>query len=244
MRTACLFAMLGCALGQTPAFEVASIKPAARDGVGRLIHYQPGGRLEIVNLSLKDMIADAWGVQSFQIAGGPPWMNSARYDISAKAETAAALRDMKQMLQALLQDRFGVAVRQETREVPVYAIVLARKDGKLGPQMIEVRDGCESADAEQRNRCGQVLVGPQLLRGFASPVKNLAELSQVLERPVIDRTGLTGSYDMKVEWSAAGADGGPSIFTALQEQLGLKLESVKGPVEMLVIEKAEKPTEN
>jgi uncharacterized protein (TIGR03435 family) len=262
----------GMSAAQTaPQFEVASIKPAAPDERGSFIRYLAGGKLNITNFTLKQMIMNAWGVQPFQIVGGPPWLESSRFDINAKPEKPPAEGQIPLMLQKLLQDRFQLVIRHETREMPIYAIVLARKDGKLGPMLIESKDGaCVKYDDDHpppRSEpgkppvmgCGSFMMGRNQVRGIASEVKSLELLSRMLGRTVIDKTGLKGTYDIHVEWtpdenpagqSPAGADrsavpeGGPSIFTALQEQLGLKLESQKGPVELLMIEKAEKPTEN
>lgn len=262
------------AIGQesAPRFEVASIKPASPDARGNFIRSMPGGRMEVTNMTLKDMMTLAWQVQPFQVEGGPPWISSARYDINAKAEKAPAQGEMPLMMQALLQDRFGLVIRKETREMPIYAIVLARKDGKLGPKMIESKEGsCVKYDPQQpppteRGKapafCGNMFMGLNRMQAVAAPVSNLpGMMSRMLGRTVIDKTGLTGKYDMQMEWTPdetqlgqfqppAGAErptfaeGGPSIFTAFQEQLGLKLEAQKGPVEILVIEKVEKPGEN
>jgi uncharacterized protein (TIGR03435 family) len=139
-------------------------------------------------------------------------------------------------------------VRKETREMPVYRMVLARKNGGLGPQMKE--SACLPYDREHppaagTRTCGSGMSGGGKMDFTGAEIPNMAaNLSTMLERTVIDQTGLKGKYDFKVNWSPDQADGGPSIFTALEEQLGLKLVSSKGPVEMIVIEKAEKPTEN
>jgi uncharacterized protein (TIGR03435 family) len=255
-----------------PEFEVASIKPAAPDARGMWIRPSPGGRLDITNMSLKEIIVLAWRVQPYQISGGPPWLSSARYDISAKAETSTTADERQLMIQALLADRFQLAMHRETKDLPIYALVLARKDGKLGPKPVESKKGgCTAFDPlrppappepgkPDALNCGQQMMSPRSLRAVSAPLANIIPmLARMLGRTIVDKTGLTGNYDVSLEWTPDEsqsamlppdvpkpvADGsGPSIFTALQEQLGLKLESQKGPVEILVIDRAEKPSEN
>jgi uncharacterized protein (TIGR03435 family) len=265
------------ALAQTPAtpkFEVASVKAASPDSKFMVIHPTPGGRLNITNLTVKDMIGSAWSVQPFQISGGPAWMDSVRYDVSAKAEGAAKIPELMQMLRSLLADRFQLVIHRETKELPIFGLVLARKDGELGPQLVESKDrDCTLPDAtkppppplDSANGlalgCGQLSVGVRQLRGAAISIQQLpSTLSPLLGRTVIDQTGLKGTYDVTLRWTPDGAQlagpqpgaptptvtdsGGPSIFAALQEQLGLKLESTKGPVEILMIDHVHRPDEN
>jgi uncharacterized protein (TIGR03435 family) len=265
---------LSCAaIGQTkPQFEVASIKPSASTIPGGQIQWNAGS-LRVTNMTLKELVQQAWDVQDFQVAGAAGWIDSTRFNISAKPSARTTnWKENAPLLQSLLADRFQLVVRRETREMPVYALVLARKDGKLGPQMIESKEGsCETYDAEHpmprpqpgkpvAPGCGMITQRMGQIRTAAFPVENLAgPLAGLVGRTVIDKTGLTGRFDMVVDYTAddyqlaqwpAGvprpefATGGPALFTALQEQLGLKLESQKGPVEVLVIEKAEKPSEN
>jgi uncharacterized protein (TIGR03435 family) len=205
-------------------------------------------------MPLKELIVFAWRIQPFQISGGAPWIATARYDISAKAESTPKEGEVALMLQALLAERF-------------------QKDGKLGPNMTETKDGgCTKFDPTQPRTppepgkpptlyCGQTMTQVRSMRAVSTPVALIIPmLARMLGRTVIDKTGLTGNYDISLEWSPdesmlamLPADApkpppsemqGPSIFTALQEQLGLRLESQKGPVEMLVIDRAEKPSEN
>jgi uncharacterized protein (TIGR03435 family) len=267
---------IGCATGQTdarPEFEVASIKPAAPEERGMWIRPTPGGRVNITNMTLKELIVIAWRVQPFQVSGGPPWLDSARYDISAKAEKSFGQGELPLMIQSLLTDRFQLTIHNETKELPIYALVLARKDGKLGPGLTEAKQGsCTPFDPSKplpppdpgkppTLGCGGVFMGVGGLRGTSIPVTRLTPvLSRTLGRTVIDKTGLTANFDVKLEWTpdnAQAAPGlpdapnpppadasGPSIFTALQEQLGLKLAPQKGPVEIIVIDRAEKPSAN
>jgi uncharacterized protein (TIGR03435 family) len=255
----------GVATGQNGTgheFEVASIKPAAEHADGMWIRSTPGGRVTVTNMTLKQLIVSGWQVLPSQISGGPQWVDSARYDISAKAEKSFEEGDLPLMIQSLLADRFQLKIRREMKELPTYALVLANKGGKLGSGLTESKPGsCTPADTSKPPPipkpgkqpaigCGGVAVR---LRGFAGesvPISRFAWLlSRVLGRVVIDRTGLTGNFDVNLEWTLddiqAASDGtGPSIFTAVQDQLGLKLESQKGPVEILIVERAEKPSEN
>ena|SRR5215469_5020856 len=258
----------------TPKFEVASVKSASPDSKFMMLQPTPGGRLNITNLTLKNMIGSAWGVQPFQIFSGPAWIDSVRYDVSAKAEGAAKMPELMQMLRSLLADRFQLVIHRETKELPIFALVLARKDGKLGPQLVESKEGsCTSPDPTKPPAppdpakgptlaCGQLFVGIQQLRGLAISIRRLPPtLSRFLGRNVIDQTGLNGTYDVTLQWTPDDAQlagylppgapkpplsdtAGPSIFAALQEQLGLKLEATKGPVEVLVIDQVERPDEN
>lgn len=268
-----MISLLAALLMFQPRFEVASIKPAAPDAKGMYIRNAPGGRVNVTNMTLKELVVMAYRIQPFQIAGGPSWFDSAHFDMSAKAEENAKPGEMPLMLQALLADRFQLVLQKDTKEMPVYALVLARKDGKLGPKLTEKKEGgCETFDpakppapvepgAPRRRYCGNMMMSPRSLNGVGIPVSNMVPmLARMLGRTVIDKTGLTAKYDISMEWApddaqlaAMGPDAprpapsdtpGPSIYTALQEQLGLKLESQKGPVEVFTVVKAEKPSEN
>jgi len=271
----CLLMILARDLtAQTKAhFEVASIKPAAPGALGMFIRPDPGGGATITNMTLKEMIVHAWRVQPFQISRGQAWLDSVHYDVIAKPETRTTPLEIPVMLQALLKDRFQLAIRRETRELPIYALVLARKDGKLGPGMKESKEGsCTPPDPNKPPpppspgerpalRCGGMIMGLQSYKGVSVKVANMTPgLSWVLGRTVVDKTGLTGKFDIDVAWTPdqtqvlqppprvppppTSGEAGTSIFTAFREQLGLKLESQRGPVEILVIERAEKPSEN
>lgn len=234
----------------------------------------PGGRITVTNMPLQSLIELAYHIQPFQISGGPPWMDSLHYDIEAKPDIPAKQSDWPVMLQGLLADTFQLVFHHETRELPIYALVLARKDGKLAPGMTEAKEGaCTTFDPSNPPSppapgrgpalvCGTQFMSPRSVTGVAIPVENLIPLlSRTVGRIVIDKTGLTGKYDIKMEYTPDEAqlamtappgappptpsDGSsPSLFTALQEQLGLKLESQKGPVQVFVIDRAEKPSDN
>jgi uncharacterized protein (TIGR03435 family) len=273
MKLLCL-AFLSIASAQTPQFEVASIKPAAPDAHGMFIRPGPGGGVSITNMTLKEMIVIAYRVQPFQISGGPSWLDSIHYDVVAKPEEKPKQDELPLMLQALLAQRFELGIHRETKELPMFALVLARKDGKLGPKLVPHEGDCTPPDPTKPPPppepgkpfafgCGGMSMGPRGMSATGVPVGNLVPmLARILGSTVVDKTGLTGKFDVTAEWAPdenqaaallppgvpppppAADNAGPSIFTAMQEQLGLKLESQKGPVEVLIIDRAEKPSEN
>jgi bla regulator protein BlaR1 len=244
-------------------FEVASIKRNA-DSSGRiLVQMLPGGGLRTSGATMKYLISLAYDVKFFQISGGPRWIEGDRFDIVAKPEHSAEAEtvpgdprqvtepqyrtmkaQMRPRLQALLADRFQLELHRETREAPIYAMV----EGKGGPKLVP-------DDRREGKTAWGLSVGKgQLTGNVASLPMLVTALSNQLGRPVVDRTGLTGTFDFKLEWTpdtprAADADSPPdssglSLFTAIQQQLGLRLEARKGPVEMLMIDRVEKPSEN
>ena len=272
---------LACALlanAQTPAptFDVASVKPNKSGDMGIRIMFQPGGRFEANNASLKTLIQIAYDVRDFQISGGPAWISSDRYDIQAKAEGGsqgdlrteteeqrkADLDRRRLMIQALLADRFKLVVHKESKESTIYALVVAKGGPKLkelppettpAPDPKESKDSMDKPDPKRPPR-GMMRMGHGELSSQGVKLAALAQsLSNAVGRPVIDKTGLTGDYSYELKWTPDESQGGaapsadangPSIFTALQEQLGLKLESQKGQVDSLVIDHAEKASEN
>lgn len=256
-RAALALLLISPGFAQQPlTFEVASIKPSNPDTQGGFIQFMPGGGLKMTGIPLRGMITFAYDVRDFQISGGPGWLGTERFDVMARPEHAAAegLQDLSKMtddqrktvreqmgerLRALLADRFQLVVHKETKEQPIYALVVSKNGAKLKEAKAEV--GARQGMSMNRGR----------LEGMAAPMEMLGQtLSNVTGRPVIDKTGLTGKYDFVLEWTpdmAATGDSapvGPTIFTALQEQLGLKLESQKGPIQNIVIDRAEKPSEN
>jgi bla regulator protein blaR1 len=255
-------------------FDVTSIKPAAPNSGQFMfgVRPMPGGRISAVNVTLRMLVERAYGLQGFQLSGGPGWADTVRYNIEAKPD-APVENEWKEMLQNLLADRFHLAFHRETKELSIYALVLAKKYGRMGPGMVESKEGgCTARDPSkplgppgtgQLPYCGNVLGGSGQLTGTAANVGDVAVmLSLSVGRKVIDKTGLTGKYDITLKYTPdenqrsmmvppgappppAPADTSePSLFTALQEQLGLKLESQKGPVEIFVIDRAENPSEN
>jgi uncharacterized protein (TIGR03435 family) len=258
------------AIAQTKAeFEVASIRPSAPDERGTSFGPGPGGGIIITNFTLKEMIRLAWQVQPFQISGGPAWLDSIRYDVTAKPQGKPQLGELLPMLRSLLEDRFQLAIHRETRELPIYALVVVGNDGKLGPGLTESKENsCTPPDPSRPPSqpkpgepaalaCGGMMMGPRSLTAASVPIANLpVALSRLLGRTVVDKTGLKGKFDIRVEWTSdetqappgtlapPSETAGPPIFTALQEQLGLKLETQTDQMEILVVERAEKPSAN
>jgi bla regulator protein BlaR1 len=267
-----------------PTFEVASIK-INTSGDGRVAFQNQPGRFVATNVTLRLLIRNAYQLQDFQISGGPSWIGSDHFDVVAKIENGEA-RDplsagrqdptrptrLQLMIRALLAERFQLAVHTETKELPVYALVLARTDGRLGPELRRSDTDCAAPFGAARGRggappppqssggnlqCG-IRVGPGSMSVGGVSLSQLANsLSMFTGRVVLDRTGLTGAFDANLTWTPdqmpqrpPGAPdlpidpNGPSLFTAVQEQLGLKLDSQKGPVEILVIDRAEHPTQD
>jgi uncharacterized protein (TIGR03435 family) len=260
-----------------PSFEVASIKPNRSGDNHFFISFQPG-RFTATGATTRFLIEDAYNVKDFQVSGGPSWINSERYDIDAKEEDSLVeelqklppdqrAEQIRLRVQSLLADRFKLTLHRETKELPVYALVIA----KNGPKLQEAKSGDTYPKGmkglDGRAHAGMMRMGRGQLTGQAIPLASLVHmLSQQLGRTVLDKTGLKGNYDFALQWTPdqsqpamlMGPEGGkpgtdnapppessgPSLFTAIQEQLGLKLESQKGPVEILVIDHVEKPSEN
>jgi uncharacterized protein (TIGR03435 family) len=218
----------GLACSQT-VFEAASVKPTPPEGEDQRIEFQPGGRFRATNITLKGLLRVAYDVKGFQISGGPKWLDSARYDVEAKALGNPSAPERLVMMQALLADRFQLKLHRESRELPVYWLVV----GKSGPKIQRAADESRSYQA-----------GRGLLKTRTTMPAMANVFSNWLERVVLDRTGLQGTYDIKLEWAPEETEIGASLFSAVQEQLGLKLEPRRGPVEILIIEGAEKPSEN
>lgn len=247
-------------------FEVASIRRNNSGDQGSQIRVQPGGQIVVTNNSLYNLIRNAYGTQRFEMVPGPQlpsWIDSDRWDILAKPPADAPLREeqMQLRLRSLLEDRFKLDARREIREMPIYALVVARSDGQLGPQM--KRSGDECATAARARSAGEP--APPLPGGFCGtrtgngtvsmrgvPLTNFVRnLGGMTGRFVVDKTGLAGPFDLDLQWTpdqAIGVGGaqsdGTSLFAAMPEQLGLRLEPQRAPVEVLVVNSAERPTED
>jgi uncharacterized protein (TIGR03435 family) len=264
LHLALLAAFLAQAPQPRPTFEVATIKRNTSGSEAARFSGQTG-RLAITNNSLRNIIRNAWGLQGFQIVGGPDWINTERWDIVAKAEGNPQGPVMLAMVQNLLADRFKLVTHRETRDMPIYALVLARADRSFGPKLHASSTDCEKEMTAAIARGGRpptdrVLCGMRTLNGHiemnAVPMANLARnLSPIAGRSVVDKTGLTGGFDAELTWTpdaslgpasdaAPPSSDGPSLFTAIQEQLGLKLDAQRGPVDVLVIDSVERPTED
>jgi uncharacterized protein (TIGR03435 family) len=236
-----------------PAFEVSVVKVSKSASSGSSSSSRDGHFLAS-NVTLTNVLQyDAYNIPESRILGGPKWLNTERFDIEAKVDSATADRlhalpsDQRRqqidgMFQQLLTDRFKLAAHWETRELPVYAMVIAKK----GPPLQPTKETGGRTGTSQRN--GLLTVEGVTLTQMADVLTE--ELSRELGRVVIDKTGMQGRYDFVLSFTPAtdkalaDEDAGPSIFTAIQEQLGLKLESTKGPVTVLVVDHAEMPSEN
>lgn len=264
--------------GEGPAFEVASIKAnRSRDARSALMP-QPGGRLTATNVTVAELIRFAYDLPAFQVSGGPDWLGSDRFDVMAKADGDPPSAQKRLMLRRLLAERFKVAAHTETRELALYALVMARADGKIGRRLRPAEADCtrtdqpwsESVGPSPTNgppRCGYFGFAPGTdfpsgRGGLAFRGLTMAALAKTLVpmvgRSVIDRTGLPGAYDGEFDFIAElplpppppgvpspfGSDPFASVFTVFPQQLGLKLDARRGPVEILVIDRAEHPVDN
>lgn len=239
-----------------PAFEAASVKPNALGPTGsQRGGVFPGERVTLVNYPLRTIIQMAYAVTTAQEIIGPGWIANERFDITAKAEAPSSADQLRAMLRTLLADRFKLAARPDTRNTPVYALVIARSDGRLGPQLHPEAKDCESLRAIARAQPGagdpcaipskdarsiETQFGHYSKR--SSRIDLLATVLRLsVDRPVVNKTGLTGSYDWDLNWTPQRFQSpfdhdqfptvdpnGPTIFTAVQEQLGLKLEPTMG----------------
>ena len=261
------------AAGTAPrlTFEVASIRRNVSGDQNSQIRGEPGGRVVVTNNTLYNLIRNAYGIQRFELVPGkqvPSWIDSDRWDILATvpADAPRVEEQMQLRLRSLLEDRFKLVARRETREMPIYELVVARSDGQLGPQMKRSGDACDRAAKERAAAAGQPpavppdgFCGTRASNGNVSmrgvPLSNFVRnMGGQTGRFVIDKTGLTGAYDLDLQWAPdptlgpappPGVQGdGASLFAALQEQLGLKLVATRGPVEVLVLDSAERPTED
>jgi uncharacterized protein (TIGR03435 family) len=256
------------AAGQStaPALEAASVKRNNSGSANSMRNLGAGGRMVFENYTLRQLIAAAYDLQSFQLIGGPSWVGADRFDVLAKADTNAPLPQLNLMLQSILAERFKLLVRQEKRELPIYVLVRDRQDGRLGPALKAVAADC-GPTGRGTPPPGTAPGAPSPCQAWITPTgvnfagqtmgRLTTALGQVLRELVVDKTGLAGGYDLQLSfapppWLAAAASAAagapdvdpnlPSLFTALQEQLGLKLERQQGPVDVVVIESAEQPT--
>jgi uncharacterized protein (TIGR03435 family) len=210
------------------------------------LRISPGGRLTVTNLQLIDLIVQAYGVQAYQIEGAPAWVRQDRFDIVATAQGNPDRDGMMQRLRTLLEERFKLKVRREIREGNVFALTVASGGPKLAraselkegerPRMGSGRTGSPTAPALSYYKQGR----------YASIALLASSLETELRRPVIDKTGITGAFDFKFEYAAdeTKTSDFPVLTTAIQESLGLRLVSAKGPVTVLVVEDVQRPTEN
>ena len=260
-----------------PKFEVVSIKPSHEGGGLFRVALQPSGRFMANNVTVRFLLEQAYEVKDAQISGAPGWIESEHFDIEAKPDDAFLEqklsrdergRQISLMMQSLLADRFKLALHHETKQLPVYALVVAKGGSKLkeAPPAPPEADGTGPGPPDGRLRRGGVQMRRGELIASAIPLDRLEDvLSHITGRPVVNRTGLQGLYDFTLNWTPGEGEGpmmggaagppapdappppdanGPTIFTALQEQLGLKLESQKAPMDTVVIDHVERPSEN
>ncbi|HUK32405.1 MAG TPA: TIGR03435 family protein [Vicinamibacterales bacterium] len=233
------------------AFEVASVKVNPSGEVTGTLQMRPGGYFRAVNFDIFNLVAFAFRTESrnlfpTQIAGLPEWASSARYDIDAKinhelfdATAGDPLRRPK-AVRSLLEDRFKLRTHVARREQPMYNLVVL-KPGQLGPQMHVSTADCD----KDQSTCGFIRsLGGRHFRAESITIETLAGLFQgTVGRVVVDRTGLHGYFNLEIEWTEdENATDKVSIFTAIQEQLGLKLQSTNGPIDVLVIDHVERPS--
>lgn len=255
-------------------FEAASVRRNTSGEQGQNIRRQPGGRLTATNMTLRSLITFAYQLQPFQLVGDPSWIRTEHFDIVAKMEGDPAPVPPGQgpdplmlAMRSLLTERFKMAVHRETRELDIYALVMARPDGKPGPSLKPSTQDCAAMMAAarggpppgpppgpnspivcgMRGSLGRIQAGGMPMNTFAN------NLSGRVQRTVVDRTGLSGYWDFEINFAPESAPiplppgvdlppgdpTAPSLFTAIQEQLGLRLQSTKGPVEVLVVDRIE-----
>ena len=263
-----------------PAFAVAAIKYNRSGDTAQRMRLQPGGRLVVTNQPLRRLIIFAYSLQPQQLVGGPSWLDTDHFDITAQAEgdisptpPGGPPGPAQLMMQRLLAERFGLVVHTESRELPVYALTVARSDGRLGPGIKPAATDClalmtqapggvpaqsprlpdgRPACGITRDGSGNVMAG-----GTTMTMLAISMLTGPAGRVVIDRTGLTGAYDFDLAFAsdpapgaprqpgaATGVDERPGLFTALEEQLGLKLQATRAPIDVTVIDRVTPPTEN
>lgn len=255
---------------QSVTFEVVSVKQN-RSGELAMPQGTRGRSYTATNTPLRFVIAAAYGIPVARVLGGPSWLGNAtiemrqvggdRFDIGATLPEGSAAAQVPLMLRALLADRFKLVAHSEMRDAPMYALIVARADGRLGPQLRQASIDCEAATAAgtaipplkpgERGPCASEIGGEIVGRG-----QRLTALARMLAffagRPVVDRTNLAGGFDFDVRFpeletppdGKSPTDSGGGIFAAVQEQLGLKLESIRGPLEFIVIDSVDHPTEN
>jgi uncharacterized protein (TIGR03435 family) len=232
--TVCLVA----AAQPRPAFEVASVRTSLQEGPYRVTESVDADGIRFNNTALRLCILRAFGLKPYQIIG-PDWIEQARYVINAKAAAPAPREKLMEMLQTLVADRFKLAFHRETREIPTYALLVAKNGPKLNPAKDDtVSEISGGTTAEFQGVTMQMLTNV---------------IGNSLDRPVLDETGLNGRYDFKLTWAerkrkgppkeGSGSDA-PSIFTSLPAMLGLRLEPRHAPIEMFVIDHVERPSEN
>jgi uncharacterized protein (TIGR03435 family) len=238
-------------------FEVVSVKPNVSVDPPSDPRMSPG-RFSWSNATLRQLIQVAYEVRPFQLIALPEWADSARFDVTATASFPASPQQMHTMLQGVLADRFDLSTHRDKRELPVYGLVLGRRDGKLGPNIHPAKVDCESVSAKPLDsgtaQADYAACAPQLgLTRMKMPGFHMSGLAgalmRLLDRPVVDKTGLTEAFDIELSWTPdptmlptgvpvpSPTSAAPSLFTALEEQLGLRLVSDRAAADVLVVDR-------
>jgi uncharacterized protein (TIGR03435 family) len=240
------------AANANPAFEVATIKPSNPDAQGRVITVR-GRQVLTVNTTVSNLLAFAYGLHARQIAGAPDWFETEKYDVTGQPDVEGVpnVEQIRILLQKLLADRFSLAFHREKRELSVYALVV----GATGPRLTK-------SEGDPNGLPSLLFRGLGTLPGRNATMGDLASVMQaaVLDRPVVDQTGLSGRFDFTLTWTpdetqfasmgirvpppAGDPSAAPGLFTAIQEQLGLKFESTRAPVDVLVVDRVDRPSAN
>jgi uncharacterized protein (TIGR03435 family) len=245
-----------------PAFDVASIHQHKELSNSMMMRWTPDGSFRGVNIALNNLFSSAYDIKMDLISGAPGWVENPHFDIEAKVapEDVEAVKKLTQdqrrtMLRSLLEDRFHLKAHVETKTLPVYELVVAKGGSKLTPAASDLPPLPDAKPDDPPKTRGRMMIGSGEFEGTDIPIDSFVRnLAYIVSRTVIDKTGLTGKYDMKLKWTPedqamsadanSSSDASPSIFTVIEEQLGLKLVSSKGPVDTLVIDHVEMPTEN
>lgn len=247
----------------TPSFEVAAIRPNM-SGLPEQSSRVGGGSVAMTNLRIRALIVRAYGIRPERILDAPSWVDQERFDITARAPAGTPDQQLALMLRTLLAERFQFVANTVVRDAPVYALVPARRNGTVGPDLKpstqcdpkRIPSGLGRPELPTGTRPCTVVTGSNgreaYITGGARSIDAFVQALQGLtERPVVNRSDLSGTYDFDLRFGAASAttqlaavSDVPDIFTALQEQLGLRLEATRGPVEFLVVERIERPTPN
>ena len=234
-----------------PSFEVATIKPSKPDAPGKLFVVQ-GGKFRTLNFTLGEMISTAYGVQAKQVVNAPEWIWTEKFDVQAQPDTPGMPSRAQLMgeVQKLMADRFQLKFHRDKKELSALVLSVDKSGSKLKP-----------SEGDPKGLPGLFFGGVGVLRVNNATISDFTSLMQsaVMDRPVVDHTGLAGRYDFTLKWTpdeaqlaqmgmkapaAEAADAPPNLFTALPEELGLRMESMKTPVEVLIIDKVEKPSDN
>jgi uncharacterized protein (TIGR03435 family) len=245
---ACMWSAVGA---QAPAFDVASVTENGTGSLDGVFRRQPG-RFTVSNLSLEWIIRNAYGIQEYQLVNAPSW-TTRRYDIVATfAAPDASADEVRMMLQRLLADRFGLRVHREERRLTVYALTPARP-GVLGPKLTPSPSHADCAVAPPAAPQCRRFMTTFFIKGLWSMTQLARSLEQVMGAPVVDRSSMTGVFDIDLQWGSGnigevittiGVDQQAALLTAMREQLGLKLETTRAPYEVIVVDAVSPPTPN